>query len=107
MSGEEDVLFEEVDAFRADILLRDVTNSPSVLSCSGEACPDAASWRRLARIGFVAAAVLTWLTRDGVMGVSIAKDETRGVDALCGACGLSGEGAAVTGADVAGEGNAY
>ena len=43
MSGEGDALFDVVDAFRVDILLRDVTNNPSVLSCSGEACPDAAS----------------------------------------------------------------
>ena len=61
----------------------DCMSKAKVLSWSEEARPDAASCKKFARIGSVAAASLTRLIRVGVIGVSEATAETSGVDALC------------------------
>ena len=61
----------------------DCMSKAKVFSWSEEARPDAASCKKFARIGSVAAASLTRLIRVGVIGVSEATAETSGVEALC------------------------
>jgi hypothetical protein len=61
---------------------KDCMSKAKVFSWSEVARPDAASCKKLASIGSVAAASLTRLIRAGVIGVSEATAETSGVEAL-------------------------
>ena len=61
----------------------DCMSKAKVFSWSEVARPDAASCRKLARIGSVDAASLTRVIKAGVIGVSEATAETSGVEALC------------------------
>ena len=72
----------------------DCMSKAKVFSWSEVARPDAASCKKLARIGSVEAASLTRLMRAGVIGVSEATAETSGVEALCTDGGVVTEGAA-------------